>query len=423
MNHRARRQNARRELLRALMAALFTGLMAGTLIAAAFAYTVGMSLRQSETWTGNPYIMLYRQLVHLTYESRNFESSAIERLQGSFENKASEFKAVPQVEALGDARLDRVQALFERGVRDHDHAALIAATREADALLDQARQYIELSHDRLAGQIEVLKFILIASGSLAAIAFAVLITRLAHMWRAENTLRTQQTKLSREVSLMASHELRRPLQQLALVADLLQHDHLIGEAERARLFQRLQDSAAQLAVLSDLSRLEAVYAEPELARAPHDLAELLESLARPRVLIQAARGVLWNVDAVRFRQSVENVLENALKYAPGDVRVELHVTPDGPEVHVVDRGPGIPPQDRERVFEPFYRAPGSSEPGHGLGLAIARRFMTAHGGDILLRDEPGGGTRAVLTLAPPQDRRVESRAVRTVRGEQRVTRS
>jgi signal transduction histidine kinase len=225
-----------------------------------------------------------------------------------------------------------------------------------------------------------------------------LTVRALRLWRREQRRSAHESKLARELSSMASHELRRPLQQLALAADLLQHDHLLGDAERARLLQRLQDSAAQLALLSDLSRLEDVYATPSLDLATVLLAPILTPFAGPRVKLILAHDVMWAVDAHRLEQIVSNLVENALKYSSGEVTLELRATSAGPEIYVVDSGIGIPPQDRERVFEPFYRAPGVSAPGHGLGLAIARRFARAHGGDLHFEDVAEGGTRAVLKL-------------------------
>lgn len=408
---------------RGLLAVLLPGVLAAVLIAFSFTASLRTLNDPSSSWTGHAYQMLAQQIAMLIVQRQDpslrqsediSDAEQIAMIRSSFLNAEQEYKELARIERFGPARLTRVQALFERGVRTNDLPALLAALREANALNAQMRSHLQQVRSDVYDQTRRLQFVLAIVGAFATVALAMLVARFVNLWRAERGARAQQAKLSRELSLMASHELRRPLQQLALVSDLLQHDHLIGEAERARLFQRLQDSAAQLALLSDLSRLEAVYAEPELTRAPHDLAALLAPFARPRVHLDLEPDLVWSVDAARFSQAVENVLENALKYSPAEVRVELRRGECGPEVHVVDRGPGVPPQDRERVFEPFYRAPGTSASGHGLGLAIARRFLRAHGGDITLRDE-GNGTRVVLSLAAPPPPRATERVRRGLR--------
>ncbi|AFZ66962.1 sensor histidine kinase [Deinococcus peraridilitoris] len=401
-------------LRRSLLVALLPGLLVALLIALSFTSSLRTLTDDRASWTAHPYQVLSQQIsrvilgrlepsLDLDHAS---EEERIEAIRSSFLNEAEEFKELPQVEALGPARLARVRTLFEQGVRQNDLHALLHAQQEADTLSLQGRERLQQLREDVYEQTRWLQIWLAATGALAAVALASLVTHLIHLWGRERQLRSQQARMSRELSLMASHELRRPLQQLALVADLLQHDELIGEAERARLLQRLCDSAAQLAVLSDLSRLEAVYAQPELNRSAQDLSVLLLEVAGAlsRVSIHAGEELVWSVDPVRFKQAVENVLENALKYSSDDVRIELRRGERGPEVHVVDRGPGIPPQDRERIFEPFYRVPGAVVAGHGLGLAIARRFLQAHGGDILLQDEPGG-TRMVLALSVTAEER------------------
>jgi two-component system sensor histidine kinase KdpD len=110
-----------------------------------------------------------------------------------------------------------------------------------------------------------------------------------------------------------------------------------------------------------------------------DIAEIVPSVA---------------VDEMQLDQVMTNLLENAARHSPPSGLVRLAVAPAGGRVvvRVTDRGPGVPPEDRERVFEAFYRGASTPDsPGTGLGLAIANAIVTAHGGRIWIEDPPDGG--------------------------------
>ena len=111
-------------------------------------------------------------------------------------------------------------------------------------------------------------------------------------------------------------------------------------------------------------------------------------------------------DPCRIEQVLTNLLTNAIRYSkPGtSVCVQSRSIPAENhrliEVSVIDTGPGVAPEDRERIFEPYVRADDGSSGGLGLGLAICRRIVAAHGGSISVGDEPGRGSRFSFTLAP-----------------------
>jgi two-component system sensor histidine kinase KdpD len=114
------------------------------------------------------------------------------------------------------------------------------------------------------------------------------------------------------------------------------------------------------------------------------------------------------LDAVLIEQVFINLLENAVKYTPPGTPIEISATAveGAVRVDVADRGPGLPPGEEGRIFEKFYRAPGTTATsGVGLGLTICRGIITAHGGRIWAENRPGGGAVFHFTLplagAPP----------------------
>jgi two-component system sensor histidine kinase KdpD len=107
------------------------------------------------------------------------------------------------------------------------------------------------------------------------------------------------------------------------------------------------------------------------------------------------------LDPIQIDQALTNILENAVRFSrPGTViGISVHAWQSNVAVRITDQGPGIPREDRERVFEPFYKADrGLGRGGTGLGLAIARAIAVAHGGRIHVEGTPAGGTAIVLEL-------------------------
>lgn len=204
-----------------------------------------------------------------------------------------------------------------------------------------------------------------------------------------------------------SHDLRSPITAIVTAAEPLASAH-VDDDERRELARGIQEEAQRLSRLIenllDLSRLEAHAAEPRPEWCP--LEEVLEtavdSLALPagtfNVSIQGELPLL-RADAAQLERAFANLLENAGRHSGGHpVSVRARAVGTRVVVRVVDRGPGIPAAQRERVFEPFYRA-GTARSGHrgsGLGLAIARGFIEANGGTIAVESLPGQGTTFVV---------------------------
>lgn len=212
----------------------------------------------------------------------------------------------------------------------------------------------------------------------------------------------------------ASHDLRTPL--AALQAELeLADDERVSPDELRTALRAARGDAARLADLAD-DLLELVAAEAAgrpLLRAPAVVSEMTESVMRrlqplaraAEVSLSAdASDAVVNLDRVRAEQAIGNLVANAITHSPKGSAVEIVAevaSPDSSpvlEVEILDRGPGVPPGERELIFEPFHRGVGARGAGAGLGLATARAAAEAHAGQIGVDDRPGGGARFWLRL-------------------------
>jgi len=205
----------------------------------------------------------------------------------------------------------------------------------------------------------------------------------------------------------ASHELRTPLMSVRGYADLFQYAAANAPEERDKHLARLRAEAARMGVLLDdlllLARLDAAEVDAPLRPADTDLVELVQQAAdafrasrpgHPLTVTAEPDALRLLVDPQRIRQVLDNLLTNAAVHTP--VGTEVSVTVSAGQgtasVRVADAGPGIPPEDRERVFDRFYRvdkARSRDRGGSGLGLAVAGSLVRAHGGTIELSSEPG----------------------------------
>lgn len=216
----------------------------------------------------------------------------------------------------------------------------------------------------------------------------------------------------------ASHELRSPLARLKMAMALM------GDASPERT-QRLQSEIHQ-----DISELDALVEEVLLASRLDAQAPLnLRSVDVVGLLVEEAQHVQANVhlegaehqagasavslmaDERLLRRAVRNLLENARRYgvdgrglhvgeASSPVDVRLLLREGWLDVAVEDRGPGVPLEQQERIFEPFYRMPGHAEHagGVGLGLSLVRQIAVRHGGQVRCESREGGGSRFVISL-------------------------
>ena len=262
---------------------------------------------------------------------------------------------------------------------------------------------------------------------------AFLATRFNHAaQRIETLLTTQNTLLESQKSLLASqksllanasHELRSPLTRIRMGLELMQSP-LKNSADSPDTWPALKDEISRnIAELDQLieeillaSRLDAHEADlgavesvdliglaaEECARVQADLDAQLLPPAGDNATGDTTTATELAVQGVSklLRRALRNLLENARRHAAGDITVSLRRTGDWAVIKVCDHGPGVPPDLRERIFEPFYRLPGASERdgGVGLGLALVKSIAVRHGGSVACEPHAAGGACFVIRL-------------------------
>ena len=226
----------------------------------------------------------------------------------------------------------------------------------------------------------------------------------------ESSALRRSDELKTAILRTVSHDLRSPLTAMVAAGEALGSPQL-PEEDRQELAAAIASEGARLTrlieKLLDLSRLEAGAAEPrrdwcsieEVIRAAIDAV----GADRDRVSLVLGQNLpLIDADAAQLERAFANLLENALRHSDGfPVSVRARVSGGRLLVRVVDRGAGIPLADQERIFEPFYRAPGARDVGSGLGLAIVKGFVKANGGSVHVESLPGQGTSFVVALPLP----------------------
>jgi two-component system sensor histidine kinase KdpD len=232
----------------------------------------------------------------------------------------------------------------------------------------------------------------------------------AEMVEAEALRRSDELKTALLRSI--SHDLRTPLTSMIASGAALGSATPTAE-ERAELSAAIVAEGERLSRLVenllDMSRLEAGKAEPH--REQVDLAEVLdgarEAIARPAaVRLDVDRDLpLVAADAAQLERAFANLLENAVRHGGGrPVLVKSRLIGDKITVRVIDQGPGIPESEWQRIFEPFqHGAADGVQGGAGLGLAIAKGFVEANGGEIAVESLPGQGSSFVVSM-PHGDR-------------------
>jgi len=230
------------------------------------------------------------------------------------------------------------------------------------------------------------------------LAFNLLLERLATAFEAQRTFVAD-----------AAHELRTPLTALKLQIGLLR-DAAVGadrDAALARLRAGIDRAAHLVEQLLTLARAEPGNPAP---MGPVDLVSIARQALADAAPLAAARGATTDLDASEplsirgdaqaLRSMMRNLIDNAITHGgeSARVRVSVKAQPNGALVLVDDSGPGIPADDRERVFDRFYRRDAGRSEGSGLGLAIVRAVAVQHRGQVSLGKSPWGGLRVEVRL-------------------------
>lgn len=211
-----------------------------------------------------------------------------------------------------------------------------------------------------------------------------------------------------------SHEMRTPLAQIRMFSDMLALDRVRNDEERQRALRIIGQESTRLSHLVDNVLQFHRGAGPatvhpaavlDLSAFVAEVASSFEPLAAARnvrlVCTPVATRVPVKADHGALRQVVLNILDNAVKYGPAGQTVVLSITSDADYavLTVDDQGSGIPAGDRTRMFEAFTRGRDTrGTGGAGIGLAVVRDIVLAHGGRVALEDSPAGGTRVIVTL-------------------------
>ena len=244
---------------------------------------------------------------------------------------------------------------------------------------------------------------------IAALARAV--NALAHSVEAREDEIQGRLQVVAQLTSMMAHEVRNPLQSLALLCALARIEP--DAARRGELLAKIEGEILHLEAV--VQRILRSSGPLQVRREPADLVDVVQAAVviaeaeararRVRLLVHLPGRLAAVVDASLVRRAIENLVLNAVHFAaekpPGQVTVALRPRSRSAVLVVEDDGPGVPPGDREAVFQPFVsRKPG----GTGLGLALVSQVVRAHGGSIRVDESPLGGARfeAVLPLDAPE---------------------
>jgi len=316
--------------------------------------------------------------------------------------------------------MDSVSAAVAQGtdvrVAQVDALPIRAETQRVTTNLGDV--YVQVIQDRTA-EVQtldtIIRVLLIGGGVvvLVAFGFGAIYARRA-LVPIRESLESQRAALrrQREFAADASHELRTPLTVIRSSVEHLRRNRNAPSSPATA--EALDDIEAEVGHLTALVEDLLLLARSDsgaitLARTPVDLGDVAADGAGALVKTAEARGVHLSLDpepaivtgdSARLRQLVVILVDNAVRHTPrgGSVRVRVRTDAQEAVVEVEDDGPGIRPDDMPRVFERFWRAPGSTGGGTGLGLAIAKSIVDLHEGRITVTNRPEGGARFSVRL-------------------------
>jgi two-component system OmpR family sensor kinase len=245
---------------------------------------------------------------------------------------------------------------------------------------------------------------------------ASLNTMLARIEEAFEERRESEERLRRFVA-DASHELRTPLTSIRGYAELFHRGAKDRPQDLDASMRRIEAEAARMGILvEDLLLLARMDQDPAIARDPVDLTAVADEAVRAARAVEPGRPIQLHApgpaivtgDAARLRQVLDNLLDNARTHTPAGAPVEVGVDTGGDLARLVvrDHGPGLAPEEAERIFERFYRGDPSrtrATGGAGLGLSIVATIVEAHGGTLGARTPVDGGLEVTVELPRSPD--------------------
>jgi signal transduction histidine kinase len=224
-------------------------------------------------------------------------------------------------------------------------------------------------------------------------------------------------ELKNDLVATVAHEFRTPLTSLRMAIHVLL-EGLVGPLNdrQVEMLHAARDDCERLQGivedLLDLSRIQA--GKVEISLTPLPAKSIVDAAVAAKVDAADDAGARIEetlgepvlpvlVDSERIGLVFDNLIGNAIRHSPSGGRIDVRAVPDGQRVRfeVQDQGPGIAPEYRQRIFEKFFRVPGTKGEGVGLGLYISREIVLAHGGDMGVESEPGHGSRFWFTLRVP----------------------
>jgi len=233
--------------------------------------------------------------------------------------------------------------------------------------------------------------------------------------RVETLVKSHEALLASQKSLLAnaSHELRSPLTRIRMGLELMGPS--VSPASKDEIARNINELDQLIEEILLASRLDARESDMGTVESVDLVGLAAEECARVSAeLVLPTQDATGNAQvshelpvqgvAKLLRRAVRNLLENARRHAAGEVALSLRQTAQLAEIRVCDRGPGVPPELMERIFEPFYRLPGATERdgGVGLGLALVKSIAQRHGGRAFCENRPDGGACFIIELPVPQ---------------------
>ena len=224
-------------------------------------------------------------------------------------------------------------------------------------------------------------------------------------------------ELKNDLVATVAHEFRTPLTSLRMAIHILVEGTVgpLSDRQADLLYTAREDCERLQGIVDDLLDLSRIQAgKVEVSLTPLSAKTVVEAAVAAKADAAKDAGVQLDeeigapvlpvlVDPERISLVFDNLIGNAIRHSPRGGTIEVRARADDEHVRfeVQDQGPGIPPEYRQRIFEKFFRVPGTKGEGIGLGLYISHEIIAAHGGDMGVETEPGKGSRFWFTLRVP----------------------